>query len=121
MNPRLLLRISAAAGCAAVALGAFGAHALAPRLAELGTSETWKTAVLYQMTHALALMALALSGRKQAMAASCWLGGTILFSGSLFFLALDGPRWLGPVTPLGGVLLIAGWLALAIKPPRGPA
>ena len=118
MTPRSLLRISAALGCAAVALGAFGAHALAPRLEELGTAEAWRTAVSYQMAHALALLALGLSGRSQAWASAFWLGGSILFSGSLYGLALGGPRWLGPVTPLGGILLLSGWLALAAKPPR---
>jgi len=96
----------------AVILGAFGAHALEARLVALDTVDTWETAVDYQMWHALALLiivALRLPGRAIRVALSCFCLGILLFSGSLYWLALDGPRWLGPITPLGGLLLIIGW------------
>lgn len=99
-------------GLLAVVLGAFGAHALEARLEALGTSGTWQTAVDYQMWHALALLLLAVSGldgRTVKVSAACFCVGVLLFSGSLYWLALDGPRWLGPITPLGGLSLMVGW------------
>ena len=109
----------------AVAFGAFGAHALRGTLGpvELGW---WQTAVQYQMWHALALVALgaaALPGTR--LPASLLGGGTLLFSGSLYAMALTGERWLGAVTPAGGALMIAGWALLAWRvlsgdrPPTG--
>jgi len=103
----------------AVALGAFGAHGLKETLESAGKLEIWKTAVDYQFWHALALLALAfrpagLTGRSWAAAAICFVVGVVLFSGSLYWLALGGPRWLGPITPLGGTGFLAGWLILAI-------
>ncbi|QPQ56367.1 DUF423 domain-containing protein [Allosphingosinicella flava] len=97
-----------------VMLGAFGAHALKDRLdpAALGW---WQTAVQYQMWHAVALVALAgLPGRLGLPAALLSIG-TLVFSGSLYLLALTGLRWLGAVTPVGGLLMIAGWLLLALR------
>jgi uncharacterized membrane protein YgdD (TMEM256/DUF423 family) len=96
----------------AIILGAFGAHALKDTLNANGSSDTWQTAVQYQMWHALALILLSAITSKQVVAkliGPCFLIGTVLFSGSLYALALDGPRWLGPVTPLGGLCLIIGW------------
>jgi uncharacterized membrane protein YgdD (TMEM256/DUF423 family) len=104
-------------GFLGVALGAFGAHALKPTLEAHGSVETWKTAVLYHLVHAVALLALA--GWRDAHAgpsgkvAALWTGGVVLFSGSLYWLALGGPKLLGPVTPLGGVAFLAGWALLA--------
>lgn len=111
-------RIAAAgAGLAAagVALGAFGAHALRDSLgaAALGW---WQTAVQYQMWHAVALLAIAaLPLRDRAAPAPALLLalGTLVFSGSLYLMALTGWRWLGAVTPVGGAAMIAGWLLLA--------
>jgi len=100
----------------AVALGAFGAHALAERLNASGGAGTWETAARYQMWHALALLALAAmpgGRRSRDVAAACFAAGIVLFSGSLYGLALGGPGWLGPVTPLGGMLLMAGWASAA--------
>ncbi len=102
-------------GAAGVALGAFGAHALRGRLPpEL--LATWQTAVQYHLFHSVALLALGLyataSGRPVRLPALLLAGGIVLFSGSLYLLAGAGQRWAGPVTPLGGLLLIAGWLAL---------
>jgi uncharacterized membrane protein YgdD (TMEM256/DUF423 family) len=115
-------RRTAAAGAilagTGVALGAFGAHGLRATLTPRALG-WWETAVQYQMWHALALLLLAaLPIRTQAPA---WLigCGTILFSGSLYVMALTGVRALGAVTPVGGLLLILGWAALALAALRG--
>jgi uncharacterized membrane protein YgdD (TMEM256/DUF423 family) len=109
-------RISAAGAFLAAlgaALGAFGAHAMKARLgpAALGW---WETAVQYQMWHAVALVALGAFGGGR-MRRPAWLlaTGTIAFSGSLYIMALTEARWLGAVTPVGGVLMISGWLLAA--------
>lgn len=105
---------------AAVAAGALGAHALADYLAGIGRTAAWQTAVSYLFWHVLAGMAAIAWGagrganRWLTSAAALWLVGVILFSGSIILLCLGGPRWLGPVTPLGGVSLMAGWLAFGI-------
>lgn len=114
------IRIAALFALIGVGLGAFGAHALAERLESVGRTDAWKTAVFYQLLHSVALLVLALSGRKQTLTRWCWVGGILLFSGSLYGLCLlENARWLGPVTPLGGLLLMIGWLALIVRPPRG--
>jgi uncharacterized membrane protein YgdD (TMEM256/DUF423 family) len=109
-------------GATGVAAGAFGAHGLKGRLdpEALGVFET---AVRYQLIHALALLAvgvLARTGGDFRLTAQLLLWGTVLFAGSLYALSLGGPRWLGPVTPLGGALLIAGWIVMAVAA-RGPS
>ena len=99
----------------AVLFGAFGAHSLREILSAHDAIQTWETAVRYQMWHALALILLSMIPEPQSMpkmAGSCFLVGSLLFSGSLYGLALDGPKWLGPVTPLGGLCLMIGWLLL---------
>ncbi len=103
----------------AVAAGAFGAHALRARLpADL--LAVFETAARYQMYHALALLAVAwAAGRWPHTALIGWagwlfVGGTVLFSGSLYALSLSGVRWLGAITPLGGVAFLAGWGCLAL-------
>ena len=106
-------------GAAAVCLGAFGAHALTEVLGSR-QAEVWDTAVQYHMVHALALVLCGLLVREEhsrplSIAGYCFGLGVLLFSGSLYWLALGGPLFLGPVTPLGGVAFIAGWLALAIS------
>lgn len=110
-----------------VALGAFGAHALEPTLKASGHQETWNTAVLYQAIHGLALLAIGIwqavdvrAARAQSLRAAGWLwtAGVFTFCGSLYALSLGGPRWLGPVTPLGGLCFLAGWTALAIGAAR---
>ena len=121
---RRWLVLGAFSGFAAVALGAFAAHGLRARLApELLAA--FETGVRYQMYHALALLAVgALAGgrRQPLLAASGALFalGTLLFSGSLYLLALGGPRWAGAVTPLGGIAFLGGWLALAVAALRRP-
>ena len=114
---RLFATLGAASGFVAVAAGAFGAHALRARLsAEMLAA--FDVGARYQMFHALALLAVAWAvGRWPGPAASAagWLfvAGTVLFSGSLYALALTGVRGLGAVTPVGGVAFLAAWVAVA--------
>ena len=102
----------------AVAAGAFGAHALRSRLSpEMLT--VFETGARYQMYHALALLAVAWALSRwpsPVLRTAGWLflAGTVLFSGSLYLLSLTGTRWLGAITPLGGILFLSGWLALAL-------
>jgi uncharacterized membrane protein YgdD (TMEM256/DUF423 family) len=119
MNSRTCLLAAGIFGASAVILGAFGAHALHALLSERGSRDIWETAVQFHLLHAIALLALGSSqrwglagpGARRARAAMrCWSAGIVLFSGSLYGLAAGGPRWLGPVTPLGGLALIAGWI-----------
>lgn len=116
------LKIAAISAAIAIALGAFGAHALNDKLVADDMLEAWKTAVLYHLVHSVALFSLSIrSGgietRQSSLAAWFWLGGVFLFSGSLYGLALGGPSILGPITPLGGLSLIAGWIVLAFSSP----
>lgn len=110
-------------GAAAVALGAFGAHGLKSVLDAAGQAVNWETASRYALVHATALLATglfaALPGGKHvsrvlAAAAWCFFVGAVVFSGCLWLLAVSGIRALGAVVPAGGVLLIAGWLLLAL-------
>ena len=116
--PRTFFALGGISAFVAVAAGAFGAHALKGRLApEL--LAVFETGARYQMYHGLGLFAVAWAlGRAPvpAVRAAGWLflAGTVLFSGSLYLLALSGVRWLGAVTPLGGLSFLAGWLALAV-------
>jgi uncharacterized membrane protein YgdD (TMEM256/DUF423 family) len=109
--------VGAVLGGLAVAAGAFGAHGLRGRLGP-GDLAIFETAARYQMYHALALFAVAwaigCNARWGTAAGWLFLGGTLVFSGSLYALVLTGPRWLGAVTPLGGVALILGWACLAV-------
>lgn len=116
MQQRIFAAGSMLAGLG-VAFGAFGAHALK---ANLGPQllATFETGVRYQMYHGLGLLALAWAvgrwpERRLAQAAILLIGGTVVFSGSLYLLALTGVRWFGAVTPFGGVALIAGWALAA--------
>ncbi len=102
-------------GALAVMLGAFGAHALKARLSPEHL-QTFETAVRYQMYHALALFAAAHVGSRWA--GRLFVAGILLFSGSLYGLIATGWRWLGPITPLGGSCLIAGWVALTLAAAR---
>lgn len=111
----LSLIAAAVLGATGVLAGALGAHALYDRLEAASRVAVWETAVLYQLVHAVALLGLAafpVRGRWPLAVAACWTGGTLLFAGSLYWLALGGPGWLGPVTPLGGLALLAGWCLL---------
>jgi uncharacterized membrane protein YgdD (TMEM256/DUF423 family) len=112
---RLWIAVAAGFGALGVTLGAFGAHALRARL-EASQLAAWTTAVEYQLIHSAVLLALALyasaSGRSIQPAALLFAAGIVLFSGSIYGLVLGGPRLLGPVTPLGGLCLVGGWVAL---------
>jgi uncharacterized membrane protein YgdD (TMEM256/DUF423 family) len=112
-----LFRLAATLGLFGVALGAFGAHALKGTLEANQTTEVWKTAVLYHFIHALALLLLAALPALSRAAASLFVAGIVLFSGSLYLLALTNAKWLGVVTPLGGLCFLAGWVWLAFRPP----
>lgn len=115
---RLFSTFAAVYGLLAVALGAFGAHALKAKLSAAGTLEVWKTAVDYQMWHSLAILAvcaLKIENNCTRITLSCFSAGVFVFSGSLYALALGGPRWLGPITPIGGTLLIIGWALLIVS------
>ncbi|ALJ01597.1 DUF423 domain-containing protein [Rufibacter tibetensis] len=101
-----------------VMIGAFGAHGLSKLLTETGRTETFETAVKYQMYHALGLLLVGVL-MTQFPAASglrfsgiCFLIGILIFSGSLYILCLTGIRWMGAITPIGGLFLIGGWLNL---------
>jgi uncharacterized membrane protein YgdD (TMEM256/DUF423 family) len=116
----LLFRIAAALCFLAVALGAFGAHSLRSTLESHGMVDVWNKAVFYQFIHAVALLALALYGTINRGACWFFLAGILLFSGSLYLLALipQARDWLGPVTPAGGLCFLAGWAWLFIAPPK---
>lgn len=108
------LRVAAAlSGALAIAAGAFGAHGAASAQA----ADWLRTGGLYQLVHAVAVLALA--GRYRCTG-WLWLSGAGLFAATLYAMALGGPRWLGAVTPVGGVMMIVGWLMLAFSALRAP-
>lgn len=116
MSERHTIAFGALSMAIAVVLGAFGAHAWNDQLVADGQLENWHTAVRYQAWHALALVAVGLMPKALAprITAPFFVVGSVLFSGSIYGLALGGPgAVLGPITPLGGTLLIVGWGALA--------
>jgi uncharacterized membrane protein YgdD (TMEM256/DUF423 family) len=114
------LVIGAVFGALGVGIGPFGAHALKSMLAASGRSATYETAVHYHLIHTVVLLIVGVWA-LQAGPALPWLtragwsfaAGTVIFSGSLYVLCLTGAKWLGAITPIGGLLLIAGWLCLA--------
>ncbi|WP_188858616.1 DUF423 domain-containing protein [Marinobacterium nitratireducens] len=118
MNAAIHLRLAACSGFVAVALGAFAAHGLKSQLAP-ALLEVFQTAVQYQFYHSLAWLLVALAGlfgqagKRLRFSGYCFGIGILLFSGSLYVLALGGVHWLGAVTPLGGVAFLLGWLLLA--------
>lgn len=114
---RLFFAAGSLVGFLAVALGAFAAHGLKAYL-DADLLITFETGVRYQMYHAFALLAVALAYAKwpvRGLLVSGWLfiAGIVLFSGSLYVLSLSGVRWLGMITPLGGLALLAGWVCMA--------
>ena len=111
-------RLAAALGFFAVALGAFGAHALKGTLQSNDTTAVWGTAVLYHLIHAVVLLLLATQPGAGRVASSLFVAGIVFFSGSLYLLALTNVRWLGAITPLGGFCFLAGWICLMVWPPR---
>ena len=113
---RILFALGAALAFLAVALGAFGAHALSTRL-PADRLAIYETAVRYQMYHALALLAAAWAcerfGAPAGAAGWAFAAGIVIFAGTLYALAFGAPRWLGAITPIGGVCFLAGWALLA--------
>ena len=119
MNQRTTLLWGAVMGCLAVMIGAFGAHALKPMLTESGRLETYELAVRYQFYHTLALVITGtlmshFTSTRLHFAALFFVLGIFFFSGSLFVLCFTGLGVMGAVTPLGGVLFIAGWVMLLL-------
>ena len=114
----ILFRIAAAFCLLAVGLGAFGAHALKDALQSHGLLDAWNKAVMYHFLHALALIVLALHGGGNRVAYFLIVAGIVFFSGSLYTMALTNIRWLGAITPVGGLCFLAGWAWLIISPPR---
>lgn len=119
---RLLLIASGASGFLAVALGAFGAHGLKAHLAQVADGAArlghWETAAHYHLVHSLALSLAAYLAQRDggplaAAAGGCFAAGILLFSGSLYTMTLTGARWLGAITPLGGLAMLAGWALCA--------
>lgn len=116
---RLFVLLGALSAFISVAAGAFGAHALKPRIGEHLLS-IWETGARYQMYHALGLVLVGFlagaRGDSRVLGAAGWLfvAGTLLFSGSLYALSVSGVRVLGAITPLGGLSFLAGWIALVV-------
>ena|SRR5438270_5488197 len=109
------LRVGATLCFLAVALGAFGAHALKATLLAQNSRDVWNTAVLYHFLHSLALVTLGYHAGNRIVC-YLFLAGILLFSGSLYALALTGANWLGPITPFGGLCFLAGWAWLVFSP-----
>lgn len=125
MNPRTLIIVSGVLGALAVSLGAFGAHALEPFLQAAGRLDTYETAVGYHFYHTLLLLAIAmlsprLHPRISKIAAWLVFIGILIFSGTLYVLCLTGITWLGAITPVGGLCLIAGWVLVAVSAAKTP-
>lgn len=111
------LKISALNLATAVGLGAFGAHGL-KKMADAYALEIWQTATLYLFVHGLGLLALGVLQKLEYRVdkvAMCLQAGIAIFSGTLYLMALGLPKWLGAMTPIGGTLLIIGWLLLAFS------
>jgi uncharacterized membrane protein YgdD (TMEM256/DUF423 family) len=120
---RVLFGIGAVLGFVGVAAGAFGAHAIRARVTP-ERLDNWKTAADYQLWHALATVAAAVIAVRwesgaAAAAGWCFIAGVIVFSGSLYALALIDRRTLGAITPIGGVLFLVGWALLVVAAIRG--
>jgi len=119
MKPNVWITLGASSGFISVAMGAFGAHALSQRLTERAL-DIYKTAAQYQIYHALALMGVGLwsaaySTSQANLSGWCFTLGTLVFSGSLYALALTDIKILGAITPIGGVLFLVGWAAFVVQ------
>jgi len=106
------IQLAGLLGLIGVGLGAFGAHALKPTLLANDSTDSWKTAVLYHLIHAVAALWAA---ERYPVVVYLWAVGILLFSGSLYALSLVKLGWLGPITPLGGLFFMAGWAWLIVK------
>lgn len=116
MNAKWDFRISAGLGFLAVCLGAFGAHGLKGLLTENGTVSIWEKAVFYHFIHVVMLCLLASRSPLARGPWYCFLIGIVIFSGSLYVLAVTNIKWLGALTPFGGVSFLVGWAWLMICP-----
>jgi uncharacterized membrane protein YgdD (TMEM256/DUF423 family) len=116
MNSTLAVRLAALAGFLAVALGALGEHFLKATLAQHGTLASWKTAALYHLVHAVVLLVLAQRSAVARLPFALFGAGILIFSGSLYLLAVTNVKILGAITPIGGLCLLGGWLSLAFRP-----
>jgi uncharacterized membrane protein YgdD (TMEM256/DUF423 family) len=103
-------------GALGVALGAFGAHGLKSVITDEHLLQVWDTGAKYHLLHAMALCAVAAHPKAPTGPGVAFVTGIVLFSGSLYLMTLTGQRWLGAVTPLGGLAFIVGWLWLAFAP-----
>ena len=112
-------RVSGICGALGVLAGAFGAHAL-DGIVDAAMIDIWNTGARYHLVHALALLGVALHPAPGRATGPLFLGGTIVFSGSLYLLVLTGAKWLGAITPIGGVALVLAWIGLALSRPQCP-
>jgi uncharacterized membrane protein YgdD (TMEM256/DUF423 family) len=112
MNATTALRISATLGFLAVALGAFGAHGLKETLMRHGTVAIFDTAAQYHLVHAAVMLWVSTREPLPVWSWRCFCAGVVIFSGSLYALAISGVKVLGAITPIGGLFLLAGWLLL---------
>jgi uncharacterized membrane protein YgdD (TMEM256/DUF423 family) len=124
MNSKTSILTGVVIAALAVAIGAFGAHLLKPTLEANGRVETYELAVKYQFYHAFALVICGVLGRPamsrhHSIASICFAGGVVLFSGSLYLLSTLNEKWLGAVTPAGGLLFISGWIFLFVAVKKG--
>ncbi len=110
---KIAVQVAAGLGFLGVALGAFGAHGLKNILTTNNMLAVWQTAVLYHLIHAVA--SLWAAGRNPTVV-WIWAAGVVVFSGSLYVLAVTNIKWLGAITPLGGLLFLVGWVLLILKP-----
>jgi uncharacterized membrane protein YgdD (TMEM256/DUF423 family) len=114
MTNTLAIRVAAILGFLAVSLGAFGAHGLKELLTQNGTAAIWEKAVLYHFIHTVMLFVVA---QRRPVLTGVWLSffvGIVLFSGSLYLLAVTNAKWLGAITPIGGVSFLVGWAWLVL-------
>jgi uncharacterized membrane protein YgdD (TMEM256/DUF423 family) len=121
MKPAAWIRVAAVLGFLGVALGAFGAHGLKNVLAANNTADIWKTASFYHLIHAAVLLVVARLDPLPRAVAWLFTSGVVIFSGSLYALAVTNIKWLGAITPAGGVAFLAGWLLLALHKGTGSA
>lgn len=116
MSNTTALRITATFGFLAVGLGAFGAHGLKDLLTRNETLTIWEKAVFYHFIHTAVMLFLSAKSPFPSGPWLCFLAGIAIFSGSLYLLAVTNVKWLGAITPIGGLSFLAGWFWLALAP-----
>jgi uncharacterized membrane protein YgdD (TMEM256/DUF423 family) len=109
----MAIRLAAVLGFLGVALGAFGAHMLKSTFTLYDTASIWQTAVFYHLVHAVACLWAA---ERRSITFWLWVAGIVIFSGSLYIFAMTNIRWLGAITPIGGLCFLAGWLVVVFRP-----